>query len=106
LEATLVTRKVNRRRARLDELTEELCIGAAMRLRCESESIHDVVKAVVDYLTEEYPAQDLYIPAGIVPEAYPVAAMKAAMASGESVRKICQRFQIRRQTLYRLVGTK
>lgn len=99
-----MTRKVGRRKARLDELTEELCIGAAMRLRCESDDIHEVVKAVVAYLTEEYPAQDLYIPAGLAPTAYPVASIKTAVASGQSVRKVCQRFRIDRRTLYRLLS--
>lgn len=99
-----MTRKVGRRKARLDELTDELCIGAAMRLRCESDDIHEVVKAVVAYLTEEYPAQDLYIPAGLATTAYPVASIKAAVASGQSVRKVCRRFRIHRQTLYRLLS--
>lgn len=99
-----MSRKVARRKARLDELTEELSIGAAMRLRCKSDDIHEVVKAVVAYLTEEYPAQDLYIPAGIGATSYPLASIKAAVASGQSVRRVCQRFRIDRRTLYRLLA--
>jgi hypothetical protein len=99
-----VTRKVARRKARIDELTEELSIGAAMRLRCKSDDIHDVVKAVVAYLTEEYPAQDLYIPAGLTAGSYPLASIKAAVAAGQSVRQVCRRFRLDRRTLYRLLA--
>jgi hypothetical protein len=98
-----VSRNTLRRNVRVNELAEELSIGAAMRLRTDSDSIRDVVDAVVAYLVEEYPAQDLYIPSSVVDGAYPVQAIRDGMAKGESVRSICRRFRIGRQTLYRLL---
>jgi hypothetical protein len=103
MEAPLVSRHTSRRRVRISELTDELAIGAAMRLRCNSDDIHHVVSAVVAYLVEEYPAQDLYIPASLQPASYPVAAIRKAVASNESARAICKRFRIDRRTLYRLL---
>jgi hypothetical protein len=98
-----VSRKVARQKARVEELTDELAIGAAMRLRCDSAEIHPVVKAVVDYLVKEYPAQDLYIPADLKPGAYPVDAIRAAVKSGKSIRSVCRQFRIDRRTVYRLM---
>jgi hypothetical protein len=99
-----VSRKVSRRKARVEELAEELTIGAALRLKCESRDIHAVVRAVVDYLVQEYPAQDLYIPAGIAPSAYPIAAIRAALSAGQPRRAICKRFQLSPKTLYRILA--
>lgn len=95
-----MSRHTTRRKARIDQLADELTVGAALRLRCESDDIHDVVRAVVAYLIEEYPAQELYIPSSVE---YPIEDMRAALRSGESVRSICRRFRISRQTLYRLL---
>lgn len=96
-----MSRHTVKRKARVDELVDELAIGAAMRLRCNSDDIHDIVKAVVAYLREEYPAQELYIPSSVT---YPVEELRAALASGTSVRAICKRHRIDRRTLYRVVG--
>ena len=98
-----MSRKVARQKARVEDLTDELAIGAAMQLRCDSAEIHDVVKAVVEYLVKEYPAQDLYIPADLKPGAYPVEAIRAAVKSGSSIRSICRKFRIDRRTVYRLM---
>lgn len=96
-----MTRHTTRRKARIDELAEELTVGAAMRLRRDSDDIHDVVKAVVEYLIDEYPAQDLYVPSSVT---YPTDELRKALSDGESVRSICKRYRIDRRTLYRLVG--
>lgn len=96
----MVTRHTARRKARIDELADELAIGAAMRLRRNSDDIHDVVRAVVDYLIEEYPSQDLYIPSSVT---YPVLEIREAMAAGKSVRYVCRTYRISRVTLYRLL---
>ncbi|MGE4366197.1 hypothetical protein [Thermomonas sp.] len=96
-----MSRHTVKRKARINELTEELTIGAALRLRRDSDDIHDVVRAVVDYLIEEYPAQELYIPSSVT---YPVEELRAALASGKSVRAICKEYRIHRTTLYRVVG--
>lgn len=96
-----MSRHTVKRKARINELTDELTIGAALRLRCDSDDIHDVVRAVVDYLIEEYPAQELYIPSSVT---YPVEELRAALASGKSVRAICRENRIDRRTLYRVVG--
>lgn len=98
-----MSRNTARRRVRINELTDELTIGAAMRLRCDSDDIRHVVAAVVAYLVEEYPAQDLYIPASVTPKSYPVDAIRQAVASKESIRTICERFRLSRRTLYRLL---
>lgn len=96
-----MSRHTMRRKLRIDELAEELCVGAAIRLRVNSDDIHDVVRAVVDYLVEEYPAQELYVPSGIT---YPVADLRGALAKGQSVRSICKQYRIDRRTLYRVVS--
>lgn len=98
-----MTRKVSRQKARVEQLAEELAIGAAMQLRCDSSEIHQVVKAVVDYLVKEYPAQDLYIPAGFTSDQYPVERIKADLASGKSIRFVCKKYRISRKTLYPLL---
>lgn len=96
-----MSRHTVKRKARINELTEELTIGAALRLRRDSDEIHDVVRAVVDYLIEEYPAQELYIPSSVK---YPVEELRAELAAGKSVRSICKIHRIDRRTLYRVVG--
>lgn len=88
------------RRARIEELAEELTVGAAMRLRCDGTEIHQVVRAVVDYLVQEYPSQDLYIPASVT---YPVGDIQRDIQDGMSVRRVCRKYRIARQTLYRLL---
>lgn len=98
-----MSRHTQRRRLRIHELTDELAVGAALRLRCNSDDIHHVVAAVVAYLVEEYPAQDLYIPARLAAASYPIREMRKAMEGGTSVREVCKRFRIDRRTLYRLI---
>jgi Mor family transcriptional regulator len=98
-----VTRRTPRQKARVDQLAEELAIGAAMQLRCDSSEIHDVVKAVVDYLVKEYPAQDLYIPAGFTADHYPVDRIRTDLAAGKSIRWVCKKYRISRKTLYPLL---
>ena len=92
------------RRARIEELTEELCIGAAMQLRCNSDEIRATVVAVVAYLVSVYPSQDLFIPATVAPPGYPVARMRAELAEGRTVRSICKRYRVSSKTLYQLLG--
>ena len=99
----MVSRNTVRNKVRISELTEELAVGAALRLRCDSDDIRSVVEAVVAYLVEEYPAQDLYIPASMQSSAYPVDEIRKGMREQESVRSLCKRFRIDRRTLYRLL---
>jgi Mor family transcriptional regulator len=87
------------------ELVDELSIGAALRLRTNSDDIRHVVAAVVAYLIEEYPSQDLYIPAGASEPQYPVAALRRALQSGKSVRSICREYRISRRTLYAVLDS-
>jgi Mor family transcriptional regulator len=96
-----VSRNTVRRKVRVEELTDELAVGAAMRLRCESDDIHAIVQAVVSYLMDEYPAQELYIPAHV---AYPIEQLRAEIQQGKSVRSICKKHRIDRRTLYRVIG--
>lgn len=100
MEPPLVSRNTLRRRVRVNELADELAIAAAQRLRCDSDDIRPIVDAVVAYLVEEYPAQDLYIPASQVP----IDDIRRHVAAGESIRSVCRRFRIDRRTLYRLLG--
>lgn len=95
-----MSRNTLRRRVRISELAEELCIGAALRLRTDSDDIRHIVDAVVAYMVEEYPGQDIYIPSSVV---WPVEEIKAAVASGESMREICRRYRTDRRTVYRLL---
>ena len=96
-----MSRHTAKRTARVSELVEELSVGAALRLKCDSDDIHAVVRAVVDYLVEEYQEQELYIPSSVT---YPVEQLRTEIASGQSVRSICKRHRIDRRTLYRVVG--
>lgn len=98
--APLVSRHTRRAKARIDQLADELAIGAALRLRTDSDSIRPIVDAVVAYLVEEYPSQDLYIPSSVQ---YPLEEIRAAVKSGASMRAICGRFRISRRTVYRLL---
>lgn len=102
-DGPLVSRKVSRTKARIDDLVDELTAGAAMRLRCDGTDIHGTVSAVVDYLVENYPAQDLYIPADIGPSAYPVEAIRDAVKQGKSMRSIQRTYRVSRRTIYRLM---
>lgn len=95
-----MSRNTPRVRARIEELAEELAIGAAIRLRTDSDAIRHIVDAVVAYLVDEYPSQDLYIPGGVT---YPVEEIRAAVRAGQSMRAICQRFRTDRRTVYRLL---
>lgn len=98
-----MTRNTKRISLRAIELVDELSVAAAQRLRCDSDDVHRVVRAVVDYLVEEYPGQDVYIPSGFGPSNYPVTEIRGAVSGGESIRSICRRFHISRRTLYRLL---
>lgn len=100
MEQPTVSRNTPRVRARIEELAEELAIGAAIRLRTDSDAIRHIVDAVVAYLVDEYPSQDLYIPGGVT---YPVEEIRAAVRAGNSMRAICQRFRTDRRTVYRLL---
>lgn len=90
------------RRLRISELVDELSVGAALRLRTDSDSIRSTVKAVVDYMVEEYPGQDLYIPSSVT---WPVEEIREAVRRGDSMREICKRFRVDRRTVYRLLDS-
>lgn len=98
-----MSRKVARCRARVSDLVDELSIGAALRLRQDSDDIRPIVAAVVAYLVEEYPSQDLYIPASASAPQYPVQEICEALQSGKSVRWICREYRISRRTLYAVI---
>jgi hypothetical protein len=97
-----VSRNTTRARARINDLVDELTIGAAMQMRADGDAIRPTIEAVVAYLVAEYPSQDLYIPA--CPVHYPVAAIRADLRGGMSVRAICRKHRIARRTLYQLLG--
>jgi Mor family transcriptional regulator len=94
-----VSRNTQRTRARLRELSDELAIGAAMRLRTDADEIRPVIEAVVAYLVAEYPSQDLYIPSAVE---YPVAAIREDFGA-MSVRALCRKYRCDRRTIYRLL---
>lgn len=94
-----MSRNTHRARARLRELGDELAIGAAMRLRTDADEIRPIIDAVVAYLVEEYPSQDLYIPAAVD---YPVAEIRADFGR-MSVRAMCRKYRCDRRTIYRLL---
>ena len=94
-----MSRNTQRSRARLRELAEELAIGAAMRLRTDADEIRPVIDAVVAYLVEEYPAQDLYIPSLVE---YPVAGIREDFGA-MSMRALCRKYRCDRRTIYRLL---
>jgi hypothetical protein len=95
-----VSRNTTRARARIDELVDELTIGAAMHMRADGDAIRPTIAAVVAYLVDEYPGQDLYIPACVH---YPVDAIRVDLRGGMSVRAICRKHRVGRRTLYRLL---
>ena len=94
-----MSRNTARARARIDQLSDELAIGAAIRLRTDADQIRPIVDAVVAYLVEEYPSQDLYIPSS---GTYPVAEIRADFKT-MSMRSLCKKYRISRQTVYRLL---
>lgn len=96
-----MSRHTTKRKVLVEQLVDELSIGAALRLKRDADEIHDVVRAVVEYLREEYPAQELYIPSSVQ---WPVDQLRAELASGRSVRAICKQYRIHRTTLYRVIG--
>jgi hypothetical protein len=97
-----MSRNTTRAKARVEELADELAVGAALRLRDDVERIRPIVEAVVAYLTEEYPSQDLYIPASA---RYPAEDVRADFRAGMSMRSICLKYRISRKTAYRLLDS-
>lgn len=95
-----MSRNTIRRKARINELADELAIGAALRLRTDSDTIRPVVDAVVQYLVEEYPSQDLYIPSSVT---YPIDDIRADVRAGMSMRCICRKHRVSRVMVYRLL---
>jgi Mor family transcriptional regulator len=96
-----VSRNTVRTKARLDQLSDELAIGAAIRLRTDADQIKPIVDAVVAYLVEEYPSQDLYIPSSVT---YPVAEIRADFST-MSLRALCKKYRADRRTIYRLLDS-
>lgn len=94
-----MSRNTARTKARIDQLSDELAIGAAIRLRTDADKIRAIVDAVVAYLVEEYPSQDLYIPSSVT---YPVAEIRADFKT-MSMRSLCKKYRVSRQTVYRLL---
>lgn len=94
-----MSRNTTRAKARIDQLADELALGAAIRLRTDADDIRHVVDAVVAYLVEEYPSQDLYIPSSVT---YPVAEIRADFKA-MSMRSLCRKYRISRATVYRLL---
>lgn len=98
----MTARHTQRRKTLISNLAEELAIGAAIRLRVDSDSVRPIVDAVVAYLVEEYPSQDLYVPSSVN---YPLTNIKADMQSGMSMRCICTKYRTDRRTIYRLLDS-
>lgn len=94
-----MSRNTARAKARIDQLSDELAIGAAIRLRTDADQIRPIVDAVVAYLVEEYPSQDLYIPSSVT---YPVAEIRADFKT-MSMRALCKKYRCDRRTIYRLL---
>lgn len=94
-----MSRNTTRVKARIDQLADELALGAAIRLRTDADDIRHVVDAVVAYLVEEYPSQDLYIPSSVN---YPVAEIRSDF-NAMSMRSLCRKYRISRATVYRLL---
>lgn len=94
-----MSRNTARRKARINQLSEELSIGAALRLRIDPDQIRPILDAAVAYLVEEYPSSDLYIPSSVT---YPVAEIRADFKT-MSIRALCRKYRVSRQTLYRLL---
>lgn len=96
-------RHTARSSARIDQLADELAIGAAIRLRTDSDAIRPIVDAVVAYLVEEYPSQDLYIPATPAPPPELAHQINADIGRGMSMRALCRKYRRSRRTLYALL---
>lgn len=94
-----MSRSISNRLDRIRQFKDELAISAAIRLRTDADEIGAVVSAVVDALLEEYPAQELYVPA---PVRYPVAEIRADFAV-MSMRALCKKYCVDRRTVYRLL---
>lgn len=94
-----MSRHTHRTKARIDQLADELAIGAAIRLRTDADQIRSVVDAVVAYLVEEYPASDLYVPSSVT---YPVEEIRADFRV-MSMRALCKKHRCDRRTIYRLL---
>lgn len=94
-----MSRNTTRVKARIDQLADELALGAAIRLRTDADEIRHVVDAVVAYLIEEYPSQDLYIPSSV---SYPVAEIRTDFTA-MSMRALCKKYRCDRRTIYRLL---
>lgn len=93
-----MSRHTQRREVRRRELIDELSIAAAVRLKLDSDDIEHIITAAVDYLIEEYPAQDLYIPAR---SSTTHADIRAALQTGAGIREICRNLGVSRATVYR-----
>lgn len=96
----MTNRNARRRNAKICELAELLAIGAAIRLRVNSDDVRAVVDAVVATLVEEYPSQYLYVPASV---SYPVGQIRDDVKAGMSMRSICTKHRLDRRTIYRLL---
>lgn len=94
-----MSRTIANRLERINQLKDELAISAAIRLRTDADEIRNTVNAVVDALLDEYPAQELYIPA---PMKYPVSEIRADFAT-MSMRALCKKYRCDRRTIYRLL---
>lgn len=94
-----MSRTIANRLERINQLKDELAISAAIRLRTDADEIRKTVDAVVDALLDEYPGQELYIPA---PMAYPVAEIRADFTR-MSMRALCKKYRCDRRTIYRLL---
>lgn len=98
-------RNTLRTSVRINDLIDELAIGAALRLRVDSDTIRWVIVAVVRYLTEEYPSQDLYIP-GSKQSTYSINQIHTDLAAGMSIRALCRKHRIGHKTVRRILGAR
>lgn len=96
-----MSRHTQRRRVQIDALVDELSIAAAQRLKTDSDAIEPTVRAIVAYLVEEYPAQELYIPAQPSNRDQQII---EALAKGRPIRNICRELDVSRATVYRIAG--
>jgi len=96
-----VSKRIAERMESIRNLKDELSISAALRLKTDSDEIYATVSAVVDALLEEYPGQELYMPA---PVSYPVEKIRADFAV-MSMRALCKKYCADRRTIYRLLDS-
>lgn len=94
-----MSRNTRRARARISDLSQELAVGAALRLHTDADVIRPIVDAVVACLLDDYPAQDLYIPAATE---YPIEQIRADFGA-LSMRAMCRKYRCDRRTIYRLL---